>query len=277
MSQQIIALQLDLRQRRQPHAVATVVEVLGSSSAKTSAKAVFDEDGKLVAGWVGGGCAQSMVAEAALQCLLSGSTCLVEVDLTDEVFGAGMPCGGHMRVYVEPVLPNPRLWLLGHGLIVEALCEFASRVGYDVVVNDSQAKAERFPRAVDLITDDIRYGRLSPDPVDSVVVATHHKGDYDALTQALKSDARYIAMIASRTRAVTVKNRLHQEGYSNAQLSRIRTPAGLNLAARMPEEIALAIAAEMVMVRRGGNGQALVASEPPIAPPTPDVTAPSPR
>ena len=88
-----------------------------------------------------------MVSEAALKCLETGEPRVIEIDLNDEVFGAGMPCGGSMRVYVEPILPNPVLWLMGHGRIVESLCEFACRLGFDVIVNDPQATAERFPTA----------------------------------------------------------------------------------------------------------------------------------
>ncbi|MGR8932189.1 MAG: XdhC family protein, partial [Gammaproteobacteria bacterium] len=91
----ILNLQLDLQKSRRPYAVATVVEIVGSSSAKPAAKALIDRAGKLLAGWIGGGCAQAMVSKTALECFESGEPRIIEVDLTDEVFGAGMPCGGH--------------------------------------------------------------------------------------------------------------------------------------------------------------------------------------
>lgn len=257
MTQDLLALQLQLSAARRLHAVATVIEILGSSSAKPSAKAIIDASGKIVAGWVGGGCAQAMVARTALQCFASGESSVIEIDLNDEVFGAGMPCGGSMRVYVEPILPKPLLWLLGHGRIVESICEFAQRLGFEVIVNDPQASAERFPSATRIVNDDDRYRQLQPEPGDFVVIATHHKGDYDSLTRALQSEAGYIALVSSRKRARLVMNRLAGEGVSASSLSRIRAPAGLNLGAKLPEEIALAIVGEMVMIRRGGNGQPL--------------------
>jgi xanthine dehydrogenase accessory factor len=167
-----------------------------------------------------------------------------------------------MRVYVEPVLPKPLLWLMGHGRIVESLCEFAQRLGFDVIVNDPQATAERFPTALRVISDDSRYQQLQPQTGDFVVIATHHKGDYDSLTRALQSEALYISLVASRKRAKLVLERLRQEGCPEPRLARVRAPAGLNLGAKLPEEIALSIVSEMVLVKRGGCGEPLSKTPP---------------
>ena len=257
MIRDILDLQLELREERLPYALATVIEILGSSSAKPTAKALIDFSGKIIAGWVGGGCAQSMVSRVALECLKSGDPRVIDIDLNDEVFGAGMPCGGSMRVYVEPILPKPVLWLMGHGRIVESLCEFAYRLGFEVIINDPQATADRFPTAHCVISNDCRYQQLQPQSGDFVVIATHHKGDYDSLVRALQSEALYIALVSSRKRAKLVLERLGQEGFSESNLAKVRTPAGLDLGAKLPEEISLSIASEMVLVRRGGHGGAL--------------------
>ncbi|MGR9013420.1 MAG: XdhC family protein [Gammaproteobacteria bacterium] len=256
MPKDLLDQQIEWRQARIPYALATVVEILGSSSAKPSSKALIGADGRIVSGWIGGGCAQSMVCAAAIQSLETKETQVVDIDLNDEVFGAGMPCGGSMRVYVEPVLPKPLLWLMGHGRIVESLCEFAYALGFDIIVNDAQASSQRFPVAR-IITDDPRYRQLRPEPGDFVVIATHHKGDYDSLTQALASQAAYIALIASRKRAQLVLSRLTSEGFTGAQLARVSSPAGLDLGAKLPEEIALSIISEIVLLRRGGSGMLL--------------------
>jgi len=258
----ILDLQLELREQRRPYALATVVEILGSSSAKPAAKALLDLSGKIISGWIGGGCAQSMVSEVALECFETGEPRMIEIDLNDEVFGAGMPCGGSMRVYVEPVLPKPLLWLMGHGRIVESLCEFASRLGFDVIVNDPQATNEDFPTAHCVISDDCRYQQLQPQSGDFVVIATHHKGDYDSLTRVLQSEALYIALVSSRKRAKLVLERLGQEGFPESSLAKVRAPAGLDLGAKLPEEIALSIVSEMVLVRRGGHGNLLSKGRP---------------
>jgi len=254
MAKDIFDFVTELRASGRPFAVATVVETTGSVSAKTSSKAVIDENGRVVAGWVGGGCAESATCHTAIQCIQSGQTAILEVDMDDEVLGAGMPCGGHMRVYVEPVLPRPTLWIMGHGRVAECLCSLADMVGLDVVVNDPIVDRERYPAASRLITDDVNYGMLSPAPGDFVVIATQHKGDHLSLKRALSSGVRYIALIASRKRSRLVLDYLRQEGIGDQEIDRVMAPSGLDLGARTPEEIALCVMSEIVLVRRGGTG-----------------------
>jgi xanthine dehydrogenase accessory factor len=136
MAKEILDVLLEMRDQGRPCALATVVETQGSVSAKTGAKAVIDHEGRVVAGWVGGGCAESTTCQAALECLKSASTTVIDIDLNDEVLGAGMPCGGSMRVYVEPVLPKPALWIMGHGRVAECLCQMGDLLGFRVIVND---------------------------------------------------------------------------------------------------------------------------------------------
>lgn len=254
MTEDLLDLQLQLRHNRQAYALATVVEILGSSSAKPSAKAVIAQSGTILAGWVGGGCAQAMVAAAARTCLSTGESCVIDIDLNDEIFGAGMPCGGSMRVFVEPVIPKPVLWLMGHGRIVETLCDFAQRLNFAVIVNDPKAQQAHFPNAQCVLHDDHDYQQLQPQAGDFVVIATHHKGDYASISRALQSEAVYIALVSSQKRAQLILRRLAQEGFTTEALARIRAPAGLDLGAKLPEEIALAIISEMVLLRRGGSG-----------------------
>jgi xanthine dehydrogenase accessory factor len=245
------------RERRVPCALATVVETRGSVSARSASKALIGRDGQLLAGWVGGGCAEALVREAALASLASGESRVVEIDLEDEVLGAGMPCGGHMRVFVEPFLPRPMLWILGDGRIAETLGALADGMGLDVTVHAPRATVERFPGAWRLITEDPRYQELRPSDADFVVIATQHKGDYRALEHLLGSPVRYIALIASKRRARRILQRLQAEGHADMDLARVRSPAGLDLGARTPEEIALSVIAEVVAQRRGGSGCAL--------------------
>jgi xanthine dehydrogenase accessory factor len=254
MAKDIFDVVTELRAGGRPFAVATVVETTGSVSAKTSSKAVIDENGRVVAGWVGGGCAESAACHTAIQCIESGQTAILEVDMDDEVLGAGMPCGGHMRVYVEPVLPRPTLWIMGHGRVAECLCSLADMVGFDVVVNDPLVDRERYPAASRLVTDDLDYGALRPAPGDFVVIATQHKGDHLSMKRALSSAVRYIALIASRKRSRLVLDYLRREGMGDQELDRVMAPSGLDLGARTPEEIALCVMSEIVLVRRGGTG-----------------------
>ncbi|MHA7881115.1 MAG: XdhC family protein [Saccharospirillum sp.] len=254
MAQETLDVLNQLRSSGQPHAVATVVETKGSVSAKTGSKAVIDAEGRVLAGWVGGGCAESTACDAALASIATGDTQILDIDLDDEVLGAGMPCGGHMRVYVEPVLPRPCLWIMGHGRVAETLCTLGSLMGLDVIVNDPIVDRARYPDASRLITDDLDYQQLQPGADDFVVIATQHKGDHESMQQALHSKAGYIALIASRKRARLVMDYLRQAGFSEDDLARVIAPSGLDLGPRLPEEIALCVMAEIVMVRRQGSG-----------------------
>lgn len=257
MAKDIIDVIVEMRAKNRPFAVATVVETRGSVSAKTGAKAVIDHEGRIVAGWVGGGCAEATAGEEAIKCIAGGTTSVVDIDMEDEILGAGMPCGGSMRVYVEPVLPKPGLWIMGHGRIAECLCALGEMMGYTVVVNDPIATVAKFPGAARIIDDDFRYDELQPAPGDAIVVATLHKGDHLSMTRALRSPAGYIALIASRRRSRLVLDYLRKEGFDEAALGRVMAPAGIDLGARTPEEIALAVMSEIVLTRRKGSGQRL--------------------
>lgn len=249
----IFALASDLLASRTPFALATVVAARGSTSARPGDTAVIDREGRIVAGWVGGGCAESTVTHAAIECLETGETQLVDLDLDDEVLGTGMPCGGTMQVFVEPVLPKPVLWVLGHGRIAECLCSIGALMGLSVIVDDPLATADRFPDATALLTDDLSYKQLDPRPDDFVVVATQHKGDHESLQRVLAADVRYVALVASHKRSRLVLDYLRKAGIDPDRIRRVRAPAGLDLGARTPEEIALSIIGEIVRLRRTGS------------------------
>ena len=254
MAQEILDVLNTMQAKGEPYAVATVVETIGSVSAKTGSKAVIDHEGAVVGGWVGGGCAESTACEAALESIKTGQTSVIDIDLDDEILGAGMPCGGHMRVYVEPMMLKPTLWIMGHGRVAECLCHLGDLVGLNVVVNDPIADEAHFPDATKLITDDISYDQLEPLPDDYVVIATQHKGDHESMTRALKSKSEYIALIASRKRARLVLDYIRKEGFSEQDIERVMAPSGLDLGPKIPEEIALCVISELVMVRRQGTG-----------------------
>ncbi len=246
----ILGIAADLAAARRPFALALVIEANGSTSARAGAKAVFDIEGTVLAGWVGGGCAESTIAHAAVECLETELPQVVNVDLDDEVLGAGMPCGGNMRVYVEPVLPRPTLWILGHGRVAECLCHLGALMSFRVVVDDVMASAERYPDASQVIVDDSDYGALAPASSDFVVIATQHRGDHESLRRLLKTDVGYIALIASRKRTGLVIDYLRDAGFQQNDIGRIRAPAGIELGARTAEEIALSVISEVVLIRR---------------------------
>jgi xanthine dehydrogenase accessory factor len=254
MAQEFIDYLLAMRAQNTPYAVATVIEVVGSTSAKTGSKALIDQHGRVVTGWVGGGCAESTACEAALRSIETNTTSIIDIDLDDEVLGAGMPCGGHMRVYVEPTIPKPSVWIMGHGEVAEHISHLADLMGFAVIVNDAMATRDKFADATRLITDDIDYSELTPLAGDFVVIATQHKGDHESMSRALKSDAAYIALIASRKRSRLVMDYLRNKNFSEDDISRVMAPCGLDIGARTPAEIALSVISEIVLVRREASG-----------------------
>jgi xanthine dehydrogenase accessory factor len=120
-------------------AIATVVRVEGSASARRGSKAIIDPLGKLLLGWVGGGCAESAVRSEALKCIETEKPRLITVDMSDEQLGVGMPCGGTMDIFIEPVLPQPELLIVGHGRIAETLAVLGHLMGFAITVNDPAA------------------------------------------------------------------------------------------------------------------------------------------
>ncbi len=257
MARDILDVLLEQRASGAPHALATVIETVGSCSAKTGAKAVIDRLGRVESGWVGGGCAEATCCRAALDAIADGAPRVVEIDMEDEVLGVGMPCGGRMRVYVEPILAKPVLWILGHGRVAEVMCALGDLMGLRVTVIDPDVTGVRYPEAVLLINDDIEYARLEPGADDFVVVATQHKGDHESMTRALLSSARYIGLVASCKRARLVLDFLRAQGFADTDLARVHAPAGFDFGARTPEEIALSIISEIVLLRRGASGRLL--------------------
>jgi xanthine dehydrogenase accessory factor len=252
----------ELASTGKPFAVATVVRVEGSSSAKRGSKALIDHEGKIVHGWVGGGCAESAVRTGAVSCMEKNASVLLTLDMTDEVLGVGMPCGGKMDVFIEPVLPKPELLIIGHGRIAETLAGLASLLNFTVTVNDPGASREAFPTADRLVTRDLDLSQTPIGPNTYVVIATQHKGDHLWLQKALEQEAAYIALIASAHRARLVLDYLLAEGVPAKKVERVQSPAGLDLGAQTPEEIALSILSQIVALRRGGTAKPMTHKEP---------------
>jgi xanthine dehydrogenase accessory factor len=253
----VFAKAAELTAQGKSFAVATVVRVEGSSSARRGSKAIIDAQGNLLLGWVGGGCAESAVKTEALRCLELQQPLVVTLDMTDEILGVGMPCGGKMDVYIEPVLPMPDLVIAGHGRIAETLAAFAHLVGFRIIVNDPGAQRSSFPDAEQVIAEDFDLSHTLIGSNTYVVIATQHKNDHLWLRKALEGEAAYVALIASHHRARLVLDYIAAEGVPAERIARIFSPAGLDLGAVTPEEIALSIVSQIVALRRVGHSRAL--------------------
>lgn len=247
----------ELAARHLPFAIATVVRVEGSSSARRGSKALIDSEGNVVMGWVGGGCAESAVRSEALRCMRLEAPQLITLDMQDEVLGVGMPCGGMMDVYIEPVLPLSELIIAGHGRIAETLARLGQLMNFSVTVHDPSATRESFPDAQRVIDKDFDVSEIKFGPNTYVVIATLHKNDHLWLQRALEGEAAYVALIASAHRSRLVLDYLLAEGISQEKVERVWAPAGLDLKASGPEEIALSVMSQIVAIKRGGTAAPL--------------------
>jgi len=271
MSSDFYSRVAQLSAERSSFAIATVVQVTGSSSARRGSKAIINAEGKLLWGWVGGGCAESAVRNMAIQCIVQEKSELITLDMQDEALGVGMPCGGMMDIFIEPVLPKPELLVVGHGRIAETLARLAHLMGYSVVVNDPGAERESFPDAERVVNSDFDLSETPISKSSYVVIATLHKNDHTWLEKALASEAGYIALVASEHRSRIVFDYVIAAGVPAEKLERVWAPAGLDIGAATPEEIALSVISQMVAVRRGkgtvptkGTRVALAGDEPAV-------------
>jgi xanthine dehydrogenase accessory factor len=263
-----------------PYAFATVVAVARPTSARPGAHGIVHPDGS-IEGWVGGSCAQPVVVREALHALADGQPRLLRLSKNaptegrraDDVIELVMTChsGGTLEIYVEPNLPKPRLWVAGITPIAGALVELGSRAGFEVTLFDPIADASAFPSATAVRTD-TNLVAVDREASPYVVVATQGQWDEEALAGALRRDARYVGLVASPTRAAAVRAWLREEtGLAEDRLAALRAPAGMDLGAETPEEVALSILAELVQVRRGrasfvaSPGPATVAGEAEVA------------
>jgi xanthine dehydrogenase accessory factor len=241
-------------------AVATVVAVQRPTSARPGAMGIIHPDGT-IEGWVGGSCAQPVVVREALRSLADGHPRLLRLSKSapaegrrgDGVVELVMTChsGGTLEIYVEPHLPAPSLWLAGTTPIVGALATLGAATGWRVSVFDPIADAEAFPDA-ERVSTVTALGKVDPELSPYVVVATQGIWDEEALAAALRRDVSYVGLVASPTRAGVVRAWLRDEAnVPEERLAALRAPAGIDLGAETPEEIALSILAELVQVRRG--------------------------
>jgi len=236
-----------------------VVAVQRPTSARPGARGVIHPDGS-IEGWVGGSCAQPIVIREALRSLADGQPRLLRLSRTppsdsrrgDGIIEYVMTChsGGTLEIYVEPQLPSPALWVVGATPIAQALTALGAAMGHRVSVVDPVAEPTAFPDAQRVVAQ-AGFAGLAGDRDPSIVVATQGSWDEEALLAALALDARYVGLVASPTRVAAVRAWLREEGVPEERIAALRAPAGLDLGAVTPEEIAVSILAELVQVRRG--------------------------
>ena len=238
-------------------ALATIVNVRGSIPSYESAKLLVREDGSLF-GTVGGGCVEAEVWSAARKVIEEEAPRRLTFSLNnDPSYDTGLLCGGTLEVFVEPILPTAYVYIFGAGHVSLSLSKVATIAGFrSIIVDDREAYAnrERFPEAAEVYADDFEkvFERLEPNSSSFLIAVTRgHRDDMRVLKWAVGTPARYIGMIGSKRKVIEIAQYLEEkEGIAAAQLERVHAPIGLEIGALTPEEIAVAVVAEMIAVRR---------------------------
>ena len=233
-------------------AMATVIEARGFTPRKPGARMLLAEDGE-TAGTIGGGAIEHEVLEQARALLRSGGAATLRRHLTQEL---GMCCGGEMAVFIEALVPAPRLLIFGAGYIARPLAALAARCGFQVTVIDERAEwisAERFPHAGIEQRDPVAWVRtMRFRSTDFAVVVTHdHALDQQLVQELVRAPLQFLGMIGSVPKQRKFALRLRSRGFSDAEIARLHTPLGLPIGAATPDEIAVSVVAELIAARSG--------------------------
>jgi len=241
-------------------ALATIIGTKGSTPRELGAKMLIREDGKIW-GSVGGGCLEAELWQEAMKIIQEEKPRIVHFDLTGrEAAESGMICGGVMDIYVEPIIPTPRVFIFGGGHISLFVSRISAMVGFQVVVIDDRpqfANKERFPEAEELVAEEffLAFDKLKVNRSSYLVIVTRgHSYDQEVLEWALGTEAKYIGMIGSRKKIQTVYANLGEKGVPRDKLEKVHAPIGLDIGAVTPEEIAVSIVAEMIKALRKEKG-----------------------
>jgi xanthine dehydrogenase accessory factor len=244
-----------LRREGKRAALATIVHTNGSIPSYESSRMLVREDGS-IAGTIGGGCVEADVWAAARDVMRAEAPRKMIFNLNNEAsYDNGLICGGTLEVFVEPILPQPALYIFGGGHVSTALALAAHTAGFAIGIIDDReqfANAERFPMAREIYTSfDEAFAKLQPNASTYIVIVTRgHKDDMRVLGWAANTDARYIGMIGSKRKVISVYEALEKDGIASEKLERVFAPVGLDIGALTPEEIAISITAELIAVRR---------------------------
>lgn len=247
-----------MRRAGQRGALATIVHTNGSIPSFESSRMLVREDGSTV-GTVGGGCVEADVWAAAKDVMEKEAPKKLVFHLNNEAtYDNGLICGGTVEVFVEPILPQPIVYLFGGGHVSTAVAKAAQLAGFGVGVIDDReafANSQRFPMALEIYaTYEEAFEKLQPNGSSYVVIVTRgHKEDMRVLAWAVRTRARYVGMIGSKRKVLSVYKALEKEGYRMEEFERVFAPMGLEIGALSPEEIAISIVAELVAVRRNAG------------------------
>jgi xanthine dehydrogenase accessory factor len=252
----------ELEAKNEPGALCTVVHSQGSTPRHVGSKMLVYPDGSFI-GTIGGGEMESRVIEEAKQSILDGQARLLSYSFADPKRGDPGVCGGQMEVFVEPILPKPTLVVIGAGHVGRAVVHLGKWLGFRVAISDDRPEfstPEAIPDADEYYPVPLAElaGQMKIGPWTYIVLTTRGVNvDVAGLPALLDTPAAYIGVIGSKRRWATARKQMLANGISEEKLRRVRSPMGLELNAETPEEIAVSILAEIIMLRNGGDGKVM--------------------
>jgi xanthine dehydrogenase accessory factor len=248
-----------LRREGRRGALATIVHTNGSIPSYESSRMLVREDGS-IAGTIGGGCVEAEVWAAAKEVMKAEAPRKMTFNLNNEAnYDNGLICGGTLEIFVEPILPQPVLYIFGGGHVSMALANAAHTAGFAIGVIDDResfANRERFPMAREIYTSfEEAFEKIRPNASSYLVIVTRgHKDDMRVLQWAGETSPRYIGRIGSKRNVLSGYKALEREGIDPEKFREVHAPVGLEIGALTPEEIAISITGELISVRRGAQG-----------------------
>ena len=252
---------IKLRREGKRGALATIVHTNGSIPSYESSRMLVREDGS-ISGTIGGGCVEAEVWAAAKEVMHAEAPRKMTFNLNNEAnYDNGLICGGTLEIFVEPILPQPVLYIFGGGHVSIALANAAHAVGFAIGVIDDResfANRERFPMATEIHTSfEDAFEKIKPTASTYLVIVTRgHKDDMRVLGWAVGTSSRYVGMIGSKRKVLSVYRALEKDGIAPEKFTGVHAPVGLDIGALTPEEIAISITAELIAVRRGAQNLA---------------------
>lgn len=255
----------ELETQNQMGALCTVVRSRGSTPRRATSKMLVYADGS-IEGTVGGGELENRVIAEAIKAMQDGKPRLLEYSMNDPQRGDPGVCGGQLEIFVEPIQPKPRLIIIGAGHVGKAVAFLAKWLGFYVIINDDRKEfcnPEALPGADEYLPVEMAElpEHLDITPWTYIVLTTRGSNiDVPGLPSFLDTPAAYIGVIGSRRRWATTHKQLLKSGIPEDKLAKVRSPMGLELNAETPEEIAVSIMAEIIMLRQGGDGSLMTLS-----------------
>ncbi len=250
----------EIESTRQVVALCTVVRTSGSAPRHSASKMLVYPDGRIL-GSVGGGELENRVRQEALDALKDGKPRLLEYTMTDPARGDPGLCGGQVEVFVEPIFPPAMIVVVGGGHVGRAVAHLAKWLGFRVAVSDDRPEfctPEANPDADEFYPISMAElpQHLSITPQTYLILTTRGSAvDVEGLPALLDTPAAYLGVIGSRRRWATTTKELIAKGVPEERLKLVHSPMGLGLGAETPEEIAVSILAEVLMLRSGGSGK----------------------